>query len=271
MISLFCIENSCLILALFSFFFPVYSFHSVKILDFFLVLDYHQTLQLAEKCKDLGVGFLEAPVTGGMALLKQGLMTVLVSGEKDLYQTCLPLLKMSGRTVLYLGGLGTATITKVITNMLAATHLVSMGEALMMAKRNNIDLKMFFEALRFSAGNSYVIETEAPLAFNGSFNPDFSLELHCKDLALGRNIAQESGVPIKVHSLVEEIYNEARLKYGNDKGSSHPAKLLQDLLGEKLQIEGFEDWTYSINIVDGTMSVNHTTKTDLTNAKKNMK
>jgi len=229
--------------------------------------DYHQTLQLAEKCKELGVGFLEAPVTGGMALLKQGLMTVLVSGDKQLYDTYLPLLKMSGRTVLYLGGLGNATITKVITNMLAAAHLVCMGEALMLAKRNNIDLKMFFEAVRFSAGNSYVIETEAPLAFNGSFNPDFSLELHCKDLALGRNIAQESGVPIKVHSLVEEIYNEAKYKYGDEKGSSFPAKLLQDLLGEKLQISGFEDWTYSANIVDGTMSVSHTTKTALNKAK----
>ena len=220
-------------------------------------------MTLAEKCKELDVGFLEAPVTGGMALLKQGLMTVLVSGDKSLYDEFLPLLKMSGRTVLYLGGLGTATITKVITNMLAGVHLVSMGEALMLAKRNNIDLRMFFEAVRFSAGNSYVIETEAPLAFNGSFDPDFSLELHCKDLALGRNIAQESGVPIKVHSLVEEIYNEARLKYGNDKGSSHPAKLLQDLLGEKLQIEGFDDWTYSINIVDGTMAVRHTTKSEV--------
>ena len=229
--------------------------------------DYHQTLRLAEKCKDLGVGFLEAPVTGGMALLKQGLMTVLVSGEKHLHDTYLPLLKMSGHSVLYLGTLGTATITKIITNMLAGAHLVCMGEAMMMAKRNGIDLKMFFEAVRFSAGNSYVIETEGPLVFNGSFDPDFSLELHCKDLALGRNIAQESGVPIKVHSLVEEIYNEARVKYGDDKGSSHPAKLLQDLLGEKLQIKGFEDWTYSINIVDGTMAVSHTTKADLKNAK----
>ena len=209
------------------------------------------------------MGFLEAPVTGGMALLKQGLMTVLVSGDKQLYENYLPLLEMSGRTVLYLGGLGTATITKVITNMLAGAHLVCLGEALMLAKRNNIDLKMFFEALRFSAGNSYVIETEAPLVFNGSFDPDFSLELHCKDLALGRNIAQGSGVPIKVHSLVEEIYNEARLKYGNDEGSSHPAKLLQDLLGERLQVEGFGDWTYSINVDDNTMAVRHTTKTEI--------
>ena len=226
-------------------------------------VDYHQTLDLAARCTELGVEFLEAPVTGGMALLKQGQMTVLVSGDESLYKEYLPLLKLSGRTVLYLGGLGTATITKIVTNMLAATHLVAMGEAVMLAKRNNIDRKMFFEALRFSAGNSYVIETETPLVFNGSFDPDFSLELHCKDLALGRNIARESGVPIKLHSLVEEIYNEAKMKYGDKKGSSYPAKLLQDALGEELQIEGFDDWTYSVNVVDNTMAVRHTTKTDL--------
>ena len=200
-----------------------------------------------------------------MALLKQGLMTVLVSGDKKLYEEFLPLLEKSGNTVLYLGGLGTATITKVLTNMLAATHLVAMGEALMVAKRSNVDMKMFFDAVRYSAGNSYVIETETPLMFNGSFDPEFSLELHCKDLGLGRDIAREAGVPIKVHSLVEEIYNEAKLFYGNDKGSSHPAKLLQDVLGEKLQIDGFDDWTYSIKMVDGSMVVRHTTKSELEN------
>ena len=128
-----------------------------------------------------------------MALLKQGLMTVFVSGEKEVYEECLPLLKMSGKTVLYLGGLGTATITKIVSNMLAATHNVAMGEALMIAKRNKIDMAKFFEAIRFSAGNSYVIETEAPLVFNGSYDPEFSLELHCKDLKLGSSIASDSG------------------------------------------------------------------------------
>eukprot|EP00794_Sanderia_malayensis_P020411 gene20411-22424_t len=224
--------------------------------------DYQQTLNFAARCKELGVDFLEAPVTGGMALLKQGLMTVLVSGDKRLYEECLPLLKMSGETVLYLGGLGTATITKVISNMLAATHNVAMGEALMLAKKNNIDLKMFFDAIRYSAGNSYVIETEAPLVFNGTFDPEFSLGLHCKDLALGRAIASNSGVPIRLHDLVEEIYNEARVRYGDDAGSSHPPKLLQDDLNVRLQIEGFEDWTYSINVVDDTIAVRHTTKNE---------
>ncbi len=227
-----------------------------------MIADYHQTLRLANKCKELGVDFLEAPVTGGMALLKQGLMTVLVSGDKRIYEELHPLLKMSGETVLYLGGLGTATITKIISNMLAATHNVAMGEALMLAKRNNIDLKMFFDAIRFSAGNSYVIETEAPLVFNGTYDPEFSLALHCKDLALGRGIASDSGVPIRLHDLVEEIYNEARVKYGDDAGSSHPPKLIEDDLGEQLQVDGFEDWTYSLNIVDGSMAVRHTKKSN---------
>lgn len=76
----------------------------------------------------------EAPVTGGMALLKQGKMTVLAGGEKQLFEDCLPILQQSNKKVLYMGQMGTATIAKVISNMLAATNNVAMGEAMMFGK-----------------------------------------------------------------------------------------------------------------------------------------
>lgn len=59
---------------------------------------------------------------------------------------------------------------------------------------------------------------------------------------------------------MEQIYNLARHKYGNDVGSTHPAKLLQDELNEPLQTDGFEDWTYTVEHVGGSMAVVHTTK-----------
>ena len=52
----------------------------------------------------------------------------------------------------------------------------------MLAKKSGIDLESFFHAIRLSAGNSYVFETEVPLVFNQTFDPDFTLALHCKDL-----------------------------------------------------------------------------------------
>ena len=219
--------------------------------------DYHQTLELAEEARGRGIKALEAPVTGGMALLRQGKMTVLVGGDRKLCDQCMPILKQSGKTVLYLGPLGTATITKVVSNMLAAANTVAMGEALLMGKRAGIDLKSYFDAIRFSAGNSFVWETEAPLVFNGSYDPHFAIELHTKDLNLGYELSRELGVPIMLHGLVEQIYNRARLRYGNDVGSSHPPKLLEDELNESLQTSGFDDWTYTVEEVQGSLAVVH--------------
>ena len=120
-----------------------------------------------------------------MALLKQGKMTVLVGGDKQLFRDCLPILEQSGKKVLYMGNMGTATVAKVVSNMIAAVNVITMGEALLLGKRGGVDLKSLFEAVRFSAGNTYTWETEAPLVFNGTYDPDFTIELHCKDLNLG--------------------------------------------------------------------------------------
>ena len=54
------------------------------------------------------------------------------------------------------------------------------GESVMLAKRHNIDLSAFFDGVRNSAGNSYVFETEVPLIYNGTYDPGFTIDLHCK-------------------------------------------------------------------------------------------
>lgn len=222
--------------------------------------DYQQTLELTKEAGKKGIQVLEAPLTGGIALLKQGKMTVLVGGEKRLFQECLPIFQQSSKMVLHMGEIGTATIAKVVSNMMAAINNVSMGEAMMLAKKGGVDLRALFDAVRFSAGNTYVWETEGPLIFNGTYDPDFTLSLHCKDLNLGYELARKFGVPLELYSLTEQIYNRARLKYGDEAGSSSPPKLLEDDLNEPLQIDGFEDWTYTVEHVDNSMAVVHTTK-----------
>merc|ERR1712154_147934 len=122
----------------------------------------------------------------------------------------------------------------------------AMGEILMLCKKSNIDLQTVWNAIRYSAGNSFVWETEAPLVMNGTYDPNFSLEFQCKDMNLGNNIANRFGASIELNSVAHKIYEEARIKYG-DKGPS------------SLQIHGvFDKWTYSTDIDQkGSVSVIH--------------
>lgn len=141
--------------------------------------------RLAEKTEALGVRYVEAPLTGGVTLLRDGKMTVYLGGKAGDIEAALPFVSCYTATQLSLGLHGTPAVTKIVSNMLCAVHTVVSGEALMLAKKSGVDLETFFHAIRLSAGNSYVFETETPLVFNQSFDPDFTLALHCKDLGEG--------------------------------------------------------------------------------------
>jgi 3-hydroxyisobutyrate dehydrogenase len=144
-----------------------------------------------------------------------------------------------GGKVLHVGPLGSASVIKVITNMLAFIHLVGLGEALMLAKRGGLDLGKAFEAIRASSGNSFVHETESQVILSGSYAIGFTMDLACKDLGLARQLGSTFGVPLELASLVEQIFLRARAQYGGNAWSPMVVKLLEDALGTELRAPGF--------------------------------
>ena len=85
---------------------------------------------------------LECPVTGGVHKAAEGDITVLVGGDEAIFESHRDLLSAVGQPILYMGPLGSASVIKVITNMLAFINLVAVGEALMLAKRGGLDLAL---------------------------------------------------------------------------------------------------------------------------------
>jgi len=144
--------------------------------------DANESKRLSNLAETKGVSMLEAPLTGGHELLKEGKMTVMVGGCPGVLASHTEFMRTYAMNILHMGPVGTASVVKVISNMLCAVHTVITGEAIMLAKKHNLNLTNFFHGIRASAGNSFVFETEAPLVFNGSHDPGFTLALHCKDL-----------------------------------------------------------------------------------------
>ena len=153
--------------------------------------------ELAATAAEKGIHCLESPVTGGVHKAAAGDITVIVAGEQSIYEAHLPALQAMGNKVFYMGELGSASIIKVITNMLAFIHLVAAGEALMLAKRGGIDLTQAFEVIKASSGNSFVHETESQVILNGSYNIGFTMDLACKDLHFAHELGREFGVPLR--------------------------------------------------------------------------
>lgn len=220
--------------------------------------DYIQMLDFARQGKKLGIQSLEAPITGGMTLLEKGKMTVYVGGPNKIYKYCKNLFEVNFCSQFYMGSIGSATITKVISNMLAAAHTLLTAESMMLAKKSGVNLDVFFQAIRKSAGNSFVFETEGPLILNQTFDPDFTVGLQCKDLNLGYQLSMANRCPLKLLGLVEQLYNEARFRYGENSPSTIPAKLIEDALEERLYTPGYENFSYTVRNLKDSWAVEHT-------------
>jgi 3-hydroxyisobutyrate dehydrogenase len=196
-------------------------------------------LTLAGTAAEKGVRTLEAPVTGGVHLAARGEVTVLVGGDREIYDLHKSALEAIGNKLFFMGALGSAAVIKVITNMLAFIHLVADGEALMLAKRAGLDLDQAWHAIRASSGNSFVHETEGQLILNGSYDIAFSMDLALKDLGFALKFGVDFNVPLELAALTHQTFVRGKAAYGGAAQSTQIVKLLEDLLGEHLRASGF--------------------------------
>jgi len=219
--------------------------------------DYEQTEDMNEEVIKQGARMLEAPITGGLEALKKGQMTVFMAGEKPLADEMLPMLEDIYSNVIYTGKMGTALIPKVLSNMLTCVHNLAMGEVFMIGKRSGVDMRTMFDCIRASAGNSFVWETGGPMLMQGTYDPSFSIALQCKDNRLGYQIATKHKVPMEILGHAMQSYNRTLYAYGDEAPCYSSPKMLEEALSVDLRCEGFENWTYSIQNVDGSSVIRH--------------
>lgn len=198
-----------------------------------------EVLTLASVAAEADVRMMELPVTGGVHLAHQGKITMLAGGDRDLYDLHHKAMQAMGDRIFHMGPLGSSSIIKVITNMLAFIHLKATSEALMLAKRGGLDVGQAWHAIAASSGNSFVHETEGALILNGSYDIAFNIDLALKDLGFALGFGKEFGVPLDLASMTNQTYIAAKAAYGGEAQSPMIAKLLEDLLGTDLRAEGF--------------------------------
>jgi 3-hydroxyisobutyrate dehydrogenase len=202
-------------------------------------IDQDTILRLAGVAAERGVATLETPVTGGVHLAATGEITVIVGGDAELFERHRAAFAAMGRRIFHVGPIGSASLIKVITNMLAFVHLVAAGEALMLAKRGGLDLGQAFHVISASSGTSFVHETESQLILNGSYNINFTMDLACKDLGFAMKFGRDFGVPLDLAALTTQTFIRAREAYGGGAWSTQVVKLLEDALGTDLRAPGF--------------------------------
>ena len=184
---------------------------------------------------------LDGPVSGGCHRAATGNIAIFVGGERNAFEKILPVLTVMGKKILYTGELGSATVIKIITNYLAYTHLVALGEAWTVAKKSNLDLSKVYKGIAVSSGNSFVHETESQVILNGSYNINFTMDLVLKDTGLFDNLAKKLNAPLEISPLIFKIFKDGEKKYGSRAWSSMIVKRMEDLNNIDFRADGFPD------------------------------
>ena len=184
---------------------------------------------------------LDGPVSGGCHRAATGNIAIFVGGERKSFEKILPVLTVMGRKVLHTGGLGSASILKVITNYLASVHLAALGEAWTIAKKSNLDLDKTFKGIAVSSGNSFVHETESQVILNGSYNINFTMDLVKKDINLFNELSKKLKTPLEISPFVLNIFNDAEKKYGSRAWSSMVVKRFEDKYNLNFRASGYPE------------------------------
>lgn len=201
--------------------------------------DPQEVLRLGKKVNLLGAMALDCPVSGGCHRAATGNITIFAGGEREAFESAFPLLKTMGRRILHTGGLGSASVLKVVTNYLATANLVSLCEALVTAQASGLDLGTTYEGIRISSGNSFVHETEGKVILNGSRDINFTMDLVCKDIGLFQEIAERFGVPVELSPVLVEIFRDGQERYGAREWSPNIIRRLEEACGVKIIAPGF--------------------------------
>ena len=182
---------------------------------------------------------VDCPVSGGCHRAATGNISIFAGCDRATFERALPVLTAMGRNILHAGGVGSASILKVVTNYLATANLVSLCEALVTSKLAGIDLNTAYEAIRISSGNSFVHETESQVMLNGSRDINFTMDLVQKDLALFAAVAERAGVPLELSPVLIDIFDDAAARYGSREWSPNVVRRLEEATGVSVLAPGF--------------------------------
>lgn len=157
------------------------------------------TRMLAVHAASMGIGYVDAPVSGGVARAATGELAIMAGGTPDDVERALPVLRAIGVSIHHVGGSGAGDAAKALNNLLSATNIAAAAEVLTAAAAFGIAPEAMLAVINASTGRSQATEVKYPqFVLSGSFASGFGLDLMLKDLAIARGLTGGAGLTTPV-------------------------------------------------------------------------
>jgi len=191
--------------------------------------------EVAQAVAGTGAEVLDAPVSGGTPAAAQGTLSIMVGGDAALLERCRPLLETMGSQIVHVGPVGQGKVVKMVNQMMAAAHVLMIGEAFALGVRCGADPKTLYDVIKTSSGYSKMMDLRLPgFLLDGTFQPGFRLDLMKKDVNLAVDSGQALNVPLLLTSVVGQLFAAASAAGQGDADFSAAAQYVADLAGVRL-------------------------------------
>ena len=183
--------------------------------------------RIYEEAKKRGVYGLDAPVSGGDVGAQKGTLTIMVGGDREAFETCLPVFEAMGKTILYEGPSGAGQHTKMANQIALAGTLASCCEAISYAKAVGLDTRAMLDTISTGAAGSWQMSNSGYKMLDGNMDPGFYVEHYIKDMRLAVEEAADRGVELPVLNDVLQMFEELSADGGDRLGTQALIKVYE--------------------------------------------
>jgi 3-hydroxyisobutyrate dehydrogenase-like beta-hydroxyacid dehydrogenase len=193
-------------------------------------ITYGTTLEIAKGLEARGVDFMDAPISGMEARAIDGTLTVMCGGSQDVFERAKPFLDSIGNKILYMGGVGSGQLTKLINQLLFDINCAALAEILPMAVKMGLDCAKVGEVVNSGTGRSYASEFFIPRILKNGFDAGYPMKEAYKDLVSAAELGAKACIPMPVLAAATATYQAALLKGHGAKDKGGMIRVFEELL-----------------------------------------
>jgi 3-hydroxyisobutyrate dehydrogenase len=179
-----------------------------------------------------GIGFLDAPVSGGVSGAEQGALTVMVGGDASTLERVRPVLECFGKKIVHCGAVGAGDALKAVNNALLAMHIWGTAEGLVALEKAGVKAEIALDVINTSSGRSNASMNLFPeRVVTRAFPRTFRLALLDKDVGIAADLAREQKITAPLLQLTSELYRMAHTELGEEADHVEAAQVVERLGG----------------------------------------
>ena len=190
--------------------------------------------EIEKACAAKGVKMIDAPVSGGEPKAIDGSLSIMVGGDKEVFEKVKPILLQMGASAVHCGDIGAGNTTKLANQVIVAANIAAVAEAYTLAKKAGGDPQLVFDAIKGGLAGSTVMNAKSPMMIDSNFKPGFKIDLHIKDLQNALDTGHGVGAPLPLTAILMEMMQTLHADGRGQEDHSSLANWYAKLSGAKI-------------------------------------